>query len=132
MQINKSKVRLESGDYAGAITSARSLLEAVLLALEQKHDPDPPKHDGNLVKLFRRVQRHLNLVPGQKDLANCLRQILSGMASVVHGLSTFRNCMGDSHVVRYEPHKHHALLAINCAQTMAQFLVDTNEYQRRP
>lgn len=132
LQISKSKKRLESGDHAGSITSSRCLLEAVLLALEQVHDSNPPQYDGNLLKLYRRVQRHLNLVPGQKGLADCLRQILSGMASIVHGLSTFRNCMGDSHVVRYRAHKHHALLAINCAQTMSQFLLDTNEYQKRP
>ena len=129
-QLDKSKERLERGDYEGAITNARSLLEAVLSALERKYDPKPPDFDGNLLKLYRRVQQHLNLTPGQEGLADCLRQILSGLASVVHGLSTLRNRMSDSHVVSYRPKKHHARLAVNCARTMAQFLFDTSEYQQ--
>ena len=129
-QLDKSKERLESGDYDGAITNARSLLEAVLSALERKYDPEPPDYDGNLLKLYRRVQQHLNLTPSQKDLTDCLRQILSGLASVVHGLATLRNRMSDSHVVTYRAEKHHARLAVNCARTMAQFLFDTSEYQQ--
>ena len=129
-QLDKSKQRLERGDYGGAITNARSLLEAVLFALERKYDPEPPDFDGNLPKLYRRVQQHLNLTPGQEGLADCLRQILSGLASVVHGLSTLRNRMSDSHVVTYRPKRHHARLAVNCARTMAQFLFDTSEYQQ--
>ena len=129
-QLVKSKERLERGDYDGAITNARSLLEAVLSALERNYDPKPPDYDGNLVKLYRRVQRHLNLTPGQEGLAHCLRQILSGLTSVVHGLSTLRNRMSDSHVVTYRAEKHHARLAVNCARTMAQFLFDTSEYQQ--
>ena len=129
-QLDKSKERLESGDYDGAITNARSLLEAVLSALERKYDPEPPDYDGNLLKLYRRVQQHLNLTPGQKDLTDCLRQILSGLASVVHGLATLRNRMSDSHVVTYRAEEHHARLAVNCARTMAQFLFDTSEYQQ--
>ena len=129
-QLDKSKERLERGDYDGAITNARSLLEAVLSALERKYDPEPPDYDGNLLKLYRRVQQHLNLTPGQKDLADCLRQILSGLASVVHGLATLRNRMSDSHVVTYRAENHHARLAVNCARTMAQFLFDTSEYQQ--
>ncbi len=129
-QLDKSKERLERGDYDGAITSARSLLEAVLSALERKYDPKRPDYDGNLVRLYRRVQQHLNLTPGQEGLAGCLRQILSGLASVVHGLSTLRNRMSDSHAVTYRAEKHHARLAVNCARTMAQFLFDTSEYQQ--
>ena len=67
-QLYKSKERLERGDYDGAITNARSLLEAVLSALERKYDPEPPDYDGNLLKLYRRVQQHLNLTPGQEVL----------------------------------------------------------------
>ena len=129
-QLDKSKERLERGDFDGAITNARSLLEAVLSALERKYDPEPPDYDGNLLKLYKRVQQHLNLTPGQKDLTDCLRQILSGLASVVHGLATLRNRMSDSHVVTYRAEEHHARLAVNCARTMAQFLFDTSEYQQ--
>ena len=129
-QLAKSKEKLERGDYDGAITNARSLLEAVLVALEREYDADPPVYDGNLPRLYRRVQGHLNLTPGQEGLSQSLRQILSGLTSVVAGLAALRNSMSDSHVVTYRPSRHHALFAVNCARTMVQFLFDTNEYQR--
>ena len=130
-QLDKSKDRLERRDYDGAITSARSLLEAVLSELERTYDPQPPDYDGNLLKLYRRVQRHLNLTPGQEGLANCLRQILSGMTSVVNGLAALRNKMSDAHVITYRAEERHARLAVNCARTMVQFLFDTSEYQKK-
>ncbi len=129
-QLDKSQDRLERSDYDGAITSARSLLEAVLCDLERTHDPKPPDYDGNLPRLYRRVQRHLNLTPGQEGLADCIRQILSGMTSVVNGLAALRNNMSDAHVVTYRAEEHHARFAVNCARTMVQFLFDTSEYQK--
>ena len=129
-QLDKSKHRLGKGDYDGAITSARSLLQAVLSEIERTYNPQPLAYDGNLPKPYRRVQQHLNLTPGQDGLADCLRQILSGMTSVVNGLAALRNKMSDAHVVTYRAEERHARLAVNSARTMVQFLFDTSEYQK--
>jgi Abortive infection C-terminus len=128
-QIQKCDKKLFEGDFDGAITNARSLVEAVLSAIEKEFDPNPPEYDGNLLKLYRRVQKHLNLCPGQESLAECLRQILSGLTSIVSGLSTLRNTMSDSHVISYKPAEHHARLAVNVAKTLCNFLFETKEYQ---
>lgn len=128
-QIQKCDRKLAEGDFDGAITNARSLIEAVLKSIEQEFDTNAPEYDGNLPKLYKRVQKHLNLCPGQEALADCLRQILSGLTSVVNGLSTLRNNMSDSHVISYKPAKHHATLAVNSAKTLCNFLFDTKEYQ---
>ena len=128
-QIQKCDKKLYEGDFDGAITNARSLIEAVLKAIERDFDPSPLEYDGNLPKLYKRVQKHLNLCPGQEGLADCLRQILSGLTSVVFGLSTLRNTMSDSHAISYKPLEHHARLAVNTAKTVCHFLFETKEYQ---
>jgi len=116
-------------DFDGAITNARSLIEAVLSSIEADFDPTPPKYDGDLPKLYKRVQKHLKLSPGQEGLANSLRQILSGLTSIVSGLASLRNSMSDAHVIKYKPSEHHAQLAVNTAKTLCKFLFDTKEYQ---
>lgn len=128
-QIKKCDKKLGEGDFDGAITNARSLVEAVLSALEKEFDPNPPEYDGDLPRLYRRVQKHLNLSPGQESLAECLRQILSGLTSIVSGLATLRNKMSDSHVISYKPLEHHAKLAVNSARTLCNFLFETKAYQ---
>lgn len=37
--------------------------------------------------------------------------------------------MGDRHPRRYKPDKRHAILAVNSALVIAQFLVETYNYQ---
>lgn len=128
-QIKKCDKKLAEGDFDGAITNARSLVEAVLSAIEKEFDSNPPEYDGNLPKLYKRVQKQLNLSPSQENLAECLRQILSGLTSIVSGLATLRNTMSDSHVISYKPSEHHARLAVNSAKTLCDFLFETKEYQ---
>lgn len=130
-QIEKCDKKLANKDFDGAITNARSLIEAVLKSIERELDSNPPKYDGNLPKLYKRVQKLLKLSPGQDGLADCLRQILSGLTSVVSGLSTLRNTMSDSHVISYKPSEHHARLAVNASKTLCNFLFNTKEYQMK-
>ncbi|MBR8480796.1 MULTISPECIES: abortive infection family protein [Burkholderia cepacia complex] len=129
-QIQKCREKIESGDYSGAITNARTLIEAVLLKIESELDPSPQGNDGDLVKLFQRVRKHLNLEPSRQDISDALKQVLSGLASIVLGLATMRNKMSDAHGVPYKPSRHHAKLAVNAAKTLADFLFDTMSYQK--
>lgn len=130
-QINKSESKIADGDYDGAITNARSLLEATLLELEKELDKDPPKYNGDLPKLYGRTQKLLKLDPSRLDIDGNLRQVLSGFFSVVYGLSGLSNSMGDRHARSYKPAKHHATLAVNAAKTLANFLFETHQYQSR-
>lgn len=128
-QIEKCDRKLRDGDFDGAVTNARSLVEAVLADIERKYDNNPPDFDGNLPRLYKRVQNHLNLTPGQEGLADSLTQILSGLTSITNGLASLRNSMSDSHVISYRPAEHHARLAVNAAKTLCHFLFDSQEYQ---
>jgi hypothetical protein len=128
-QIAKCDEKLARDDFDGAITNARSLLEAVLTELERDADPTAPRYDGDLPKLYRRVQKQLSLDPSRTDVSDTLKQILSGMMSIVSGLAGLRNKMSDAHVQNYRPRKHHAKLAVNAAKTLSDFLFETKQYQ---
>jgi len=127
-QIGKCDRKLSENDFDGAITNARSLLEAVLSEVEQGLSPEnPPPYDGDLVKLYKRVQKLLNLEPSRTDIAEPLKQVLGGLASIISGLAGLRNKMGDAHVRSYQPAKRHAVLVVNAAKTLAAFIVETSE-----
>lgn len=128
-QVSKMDRKVREEDYDGAITNARSLLEAVLQQLEQSLDPSSPSYDGDLPKLYKRVQKLLNLDPGRPDIDQSLRQVLSGFISIIQGLSSLSNKMGDRHVRTYKPSRHHAILVCNSAKSLCNFLFDTYAYQ---
>lgn len=128
--IAKCEHRINTGDYSGALTSARSLIEGVfkeiIFNVEGKElDTKPP-----LTELFKEVRKHLNLDPSNKELDKPLKQVLSGLIQVVHGLNEVRNISGDMHTRKVVPSLHHALLVVNSAKTVANFLFHTYEYQR--
>lgn len=128
-QLSKCNQKIADQDYDGAITNARALLEAVLLELEQRLDDSAPEHDGDLIRLYKRLQKQLNIDPARKDISNSLKQILGGLTSIVHGLSSVRNRMSDAHARKYRPHRHHAKLAVNSAVTAVDFLLSSYDYQ---
>lgn len=128
-QTFKCKTKISLGDYDGAITNARSVLEAVLLEIEHNIHGKKQKYNGNLVQLYKRVQKELNLEPSRQDISNSLRQLLSGMVSIVSGLAPLRNKMSDSHARTYKPSEHHAKLAVNSVHTLCIFLLESYEYQ---
>lgn len=128
--IRKCEDKLAAGDYSGAITNARSLVESVLVGIEKDFDAGATEYDGNLQGLYKRVQKLLNLEPDRKDISDSLRQILSGLVSVVGGLAGIRNKMGDAHATSYRPSRHHAKLAVYTAVTLADFLFETKNYQQ--
>jgi hypothetical protein len=131
-QVNKCDQKLADSDFDGAITNARSLLEAVLTDVEHELSQEsPPAYDGDLIKLYKRVQRLLNLEPSRTDIAEPLRQVLGGLSSIVTGLSGLRNKMGDAHVRSYQPAKRHATLVVNAAKTISAFIVETKERKLR-
>jgi hypothetical protein len=130
-QIQKCRSKIESGDYDGAITNARSLVEAVLTAIEKEFDSTPPEYDGDLPKLYKRVQKHLNLSPDNPKIRDSLKQTLSGFISIIQGMSGLSNRMADRHVREYKPEAHHAVLIVNAAMTFSNFIFDTYAYQKR-
>jgi Abortive infection C-terminus len=118
-------------DPEGAITSARTLLETVCKRVLDETGTEYNDND-DLPALYRAVALKLNLAPSQHT-AETFKRILGGATSVVEGLGTLRNKMGDAHghgrkAVRSTA--RHAQLAVNLAGAMATFIVETwNEHK---
>jgi len=129
-QIEKANEKLAKEDYDGAITNARSLVEAVQKEIIRKAGKEVPKHGGDVKKLYKEARQVLNFDPSQPDLAGALRQILSGLDSVISGIGGVSNMVGDRHDRQYKPEKHHAKLAVNTAITFCEFLVSEYEHQQ--
>jgi hypothetical protein len=121
-QAKKCDQKILAGDFDGAITNARSLLEAVLVEVERTLSPSPVKYDGDLPKLYRRATQALDMDPaGQENLQT--KQVLSGLISIVNGLAGMRNTMSDAHVISQKPTRAQARLAVNASKTTADFVV---------
>ena len=120
-------------DPEGAITSARTLLEAVLKhILDELNVVYDDKAD--LPKLYGLAASALNLAPSQHH-EQVFRQILGGCHAVVEGLGALRNKLGDAHGVGkggVRPAPRHAELAVNLAGAMATFIVATWEARKKP
>ncbi|PVE62898.1 abortive infection family protein [Priestia megaterium] len=129
--ISKCENRVETGDYSGALTSARSLIEGVCKEIIYNIEGQDVEGSPNLPKLFKRVRNHLNLDPSNEALHQSLQQVISGLIQVVQGLNEVRNIGGDGHTRKVSPSLHHALLVVNSAKTVVNFLFDTYEYQRK-
>jgi hypothetical protein len=93
-QVEKCDRKLREEDYDRAITNARSAVEAVLSDIESRLDPAPPPYDGDMGKLYKRVQKVLNLDPERPDISDSLRQLLRGLVNIIGGLAPLRNKMG--------------------------------------
>jgi Abortive infection C-terminus len=130
-QLEKCDTKLRVGDYDGAITNARSLAEQVLTSLEHSLDKSAPDYDGDLLKLYKRIQRLLNLGPGRDDVDTGLKQVLTGLASIVAGLAGLSNKMGDRHARTYKPEKRHAVLIVDSVKTLCNFVISTDESRRQ-
>lgn len=127
---NKALARRET-DPAGAITAARVLLESVCKHLLE--DEGVPSYGPNedLPKLYRMASERLNLAPSQ-HAEDAFKRILGSAASVVEGLGTLRNKVGDAHGSgrkHVKPAPRHAALAVNMAGSMALFLIETAQAQ---
>ncbi len=124
---NKALARREA-DPAGAITAARTLLESVCKHLLED-DEGNPMYGGNddLPKLYKQASERLNIAPSQHS-EDAFKRILGSAASIVEGLGTLRNKVGDAHATGRKPVRvtpRHAALAVNMAGSMALFLIET-------
>lgn len=129
-QLAKCERKLGNGDNDGAITNARALLEAVLREIEHRISGTPSDTKGDLVKQYKGVQKLLHLQPEREDLHESLRQMLTGLVSIVNGIAAARNAMSDAHARTYKPAPHHARLVVNATNTLADFLLTSYEVQR--
>ncbi|MGG7567540.1 abortive infection family protein [Rhodovulum sp. DZ06] len=127
---NKALARRNS-DPEGAITSARTLLEAVSKRILDECGEAYSDSD-DLPKLYNKAAKALNLAPSQHT-EDAFKSILGGAMTVVNGIGTVRNRLSDAHgrggKSPVRPAPRHASLAVNMAGAMATFLVETFQEQ---
>ena len=120
-------------DPEGAITLARTLLEAVTKHILDEHSLEY-RDDDDLPKLYGKAAAALNLAPNQHS-EEPIRRILGGVMSLVNGLGTLRNRLSDSHgrgkKLPVRPSQRHASLAVNAAGAVATFLVETHHERQK-
>ncbi|MDA8229122.1 MAG: abortive infection family protein [Desulfitobacterium hafniense] len=117
-------MKIDNSDYDGAITNARTLVESVCLFILEENNVSC-ECDGNLIKIYKEVNKVLKTDPSLYE-EECFKQILSGMVSIINGLASLRNRMSDAHgksnAKHYKPSFRHAVLAMNSAKVISEFL----------
>ncbi len=124
-QLRKIDDKLSDGDYDGAITNARSFVEGVLNGIHRSlQGSDLPK-SGELRQDYKKVRALLGL--GAEDQSDeAVKQVLNALTSVIDGIDTLSNRMGDRHRRSYRPERRHAKLVANSAKVLVDFLIDTH------
>ncbi len=123
-QVDKCDGKIASGDFEGAITNARNLIESTCkYILEDSGAEYDAKAD--LPKLYKEAANLLNMHPN-RHVEAAFKQILSGCFSIVHGLATVRNELSDAHgkssKKHYRPDERHAMFVVGTAKTLADFM----------
>lgn len=127
---DKCRRKMREGDYRGAITNARSLLEDVLCGLERQLSPEPPiRYNGDLPQLLKRVRKLLKMDAELHAADKDLFVVLNGLTAVVDGLASFSNRASDRHGGGVQPAKHHAGLIVSSALSVAAFVAESAAMQ---
>lgn len=126
-QCEKCIKKIETGDYMGAITNASSLIEQLLQEIIDHNGFHQNISYNSKLKLFLDdVLEALGLTKGlTHPKSNVYKKLKTGFSYLTDGLYVMRNTMSDAHrvVKGFEPSKKEALLAVNTAKTIANFIV---------
>lgn len=125
----KCDARLASGDLDGAVTVARTLLEAILAALETRLTGTRGDYKGNLPKQFQQVSKLLRMDDQRADLDDRFKDVIRGLVMIANGLAPLRNKMSDGHARERKPAPHHARVVVNASKTVSAFLVESYVHQ---
>ena len=129
-QVTKANSKIETGDLAGAISNAYTLVEELLNhLLSETHTPYKDT-EGDIRTLYGKIKKTLNLDPSEPSIDNSLKPILNGLQKIVAGLYEVANKASDRHARKYNPALHHARLAVSSAFVLCEFLVGSHEYQQ--
>lgn len=116
-----------AGNYDSAITKSRTLLEEVFChAIETKGAI--PSGKGDIGALYKQVKELYNM-HANSDMDKRVNTLLSGLEKIVSAIAEMRNKCSDSHGVgqkRINLQDYHALLAVNAATTMAEFILSVS------
>lgn len=122
--------RLAAGDFEGAITTGRTVLEAILSELEVRLTGARGDHKGDLPRQFKQVAKVLRMDDERSDLDDRFKDVIRGLVTVVNGIAPLRNKLSDGHARVRKPAPHHARVVVNASKTVASFVVESYLYQK--
>jgi Abortive infection C-terminus len=113
-------------DPPTAITAACAIVESLCKHYIAENRLTPPS-DLSIRPLWKTVQEHLGLGP-KSTVTDDMRQILTGLATVLNGVGDLRTHAGNAHgreagAFTVEP--RHARLAVHAAHTLTNFVLET-------
>ena len=129
--LEKARQKITSGDSAGAIANAYTLIEEFLKQLLRKTNAAFNENEGDIRALYKLLAEPLHLAPKNDSLETYLKAILEGLQRQIGGLFELANKASDRHARKYNPAPHHARLAVNVAFTLCEFLLESHEYQQK-
>lgn len=128
-QIAKCKSKMNTEDFDGAITNARTLVEEILLSIEEQIQGSRQPYDGNLPSLYKRVSKQMNMYSDDDSAKDSFKEILRGFVSIIKGLASLSNKIADRHATIIHPQKHHAKIVVNSSMILSEFLLESLAYQ---
>jgi hypothetical protein len=124
LEISRALSAVETDPPAG-LTAACAIVESLLKIYIEDEELEMPG-EQSIRPLWKVVQKHLKLDPGSVEDED-LRRILSGLASIVDGVSSLRTHASSAHGKGRKPFRvegRHARLAIHAAHTLTTFLIE--------
>jgi len=112
----RKMIERAQSDPEGAITASKSLLEATIRYILDKENVEYDSSDDLLV-LYKKLKKVI------KD--DEIKQISSGVSSILSGVSALRNIYGDAHgKTTYEniPEARHTMLTVNLIASLCLYL----------
>ena len=114
-------------DPASAVTAASSMVESMCKFYLETHRIQFPNNE-NIKSLWKTVSKNLGLDPSSKE-DNNIKQVLSGLISIVSGVGALRTRAGSAHgrggEKPYKLQPRHAWLVINASSTIVTFVLET-------
>lgn len=118
-------------DPPAAVTAACALVEAFCRIYCEDEGLTPPK-EQSIKPLWKAVQVHIGFDPALIE-DDDLKRILSGLASIVDGVGSFRTHAGSAHGRgrrHYKPAPRHARLVLHAAHSLVVFALETWDVRR--
>lgn len=120
--------KIKLGDYTGAITNSRSLLEQLLCEIKAERLRTQGQrvsgYNGDIGQLIDNTFPLINFQLGQIGAAQrAYEKLENGFKDLISGLAILRIGMSDAHSITYIPTQKDAILAVNTAKTLANFIV---------
>lgn len=123
-QVDKCDSKIASGDFEGAITNARNLIESICKYILDKLSVEY-SDSADLPHLYKETAKQLNMHPTQHVEAS-FKQILSGCFNIVHGFAAVRNEISDAHgksnKKHYRADERHAMFVVEVSKALCDFI----------